>query len=87
MSSLVEADLQEDRRKAVQKVLQQCLRALEVLGEESDPKSDSATEEASTLIEEEEMDEAGELSNRSSTDTGYETDEVGLVRLRMILFF
>lgn len=75
-SSLVEADLQEDRRKAVQKVLQQCLRALEVLGEESDSKSDSPSEEASTLIEEEEMEEAGELSNRSPTDTGYETDEI-----------
>jgi hypothetical protein len=75
-SPLVEAELQEDRRKAVQKVLHQCLRALEVLGEEADPRSDSATEEASTLIEEEEMEETGELSNRSSTDTGYETDEI-----------
>lgn len=84
---MLEADLQEDRRKAVQKVLQQCLKALEVLGEESDPRSDSATEEASILIEEEEMEETGELSNRSSTDTGYETDEVGIVRLEIFLSF
>lgn len=75
----VEVDSQEDRRKAVQKVLHQCLRALEVLGEEGDLGSDSTAGEASALTEEEEMEEAGESSNRSSIDTGYETDEVRIV--------
>lgn len=73
--SAVADDQQEDRRKAVQKVLEQCLRALEVLGEGTDPSSDSPGRE-STSLSEEEMEEAEESCNRSSTDAGYETDEV-----------
>jgi hypothetical protein len=75
-ASSVETDSPESRRKAVQKVLQQCLKALEGLGEEADLGSDSTTGDASALVVEEEMEEGGESSNLSSTDTGYETDEV-----------
>jgi hypothetical protein len=81
----VETDSQESRRKAVHKVLQQCLRALEGLGG-ADLGSDSTTGDASALTEEDEMEGAGESSNRSSTDTGYETDEVRIVQLKLVLF-
>ncbi|KAJ3704949.1 hypothetical protein LUZ61_008654 [Rhynchospora tenuis] len=74
-SSVVAGEQQEDRKKAVQKVLQQCMRALEQLGEETDPSSEEA-EGSSALTEEEEMEETGDSSNRSSIDNGYETDEI-----------
>ncbi|KAJ1700566.1 hypothetical protein LUZ63_000345 [Rhynchospora breviuscula] len=75
-TSVVVGEQQEDRRKAVQKVLQQCMRTLEQLGEEADLSSDSQAEGSSAVTEEEEMEESGDSSNRSSTDTGYETDEI-----------
>ncbi|KAJ4745179.1 RING finger protein [Rhynchospora pubera] len=75
-SSVVVGEQQQDRRIAVQKVLQQCMRVLEQLGEETDLSSDSPAQGSSAGTEEEEMEQTGDSSNRSSTDTGYETDEI-----------
>ncbi|KAJ4813509.1 RING finger protein [Rhynchospora pubera] len=75
-SSVVVGEQQQDRRIAVQKVLQQCMRVLEQLGEETDLSSDSQAQGSSAGTEEEEMEQTGDSSNRSSTDTGYETDEI-----------
>lgn len=72
-ATAVVTDLHDSRRKAMRMVLLQCLRAVDGGGEETDLGSDLSAGEGSGVTEEEEMEE---LFNRSSTDNGYDTDEI-----------